>query len=89
MLLLSLLPAAAAGTLAEAWEAAETHGTELPLAHEQRLQTDAQRTQSWALLGPKVVAGADYTINEYEVTLDFADMIPEELAPLQIGRAHV
>lgn len=82
MLLLSLLPAAAAGSLSDAWEAAETHGTELRLAHEQRLQTDATRTQSWALLGPKLVAGADYTINEYEITLDFADMIPEELAPL-------
>lgn len=82
MLALSLLSAAFAGTLAEAWQAAEDHGTELPLAHEQRLQSDATRTQSWSLLSPKVVLGADYTINEYEIALDFMDMIPEELAPL-------
>ena len=78
MLLLSLLLPAAAATLEDAWAAAEDGGTELRLAAEQRIQAETLKTQAWALLSPKLVANAEYTINEYEIAIDFASMIPEE-----------
>ncbi len=78
MLLLPLLFAASAATLEDAWAAAEEGGTELRIVKEQRVQAETLTTQAWSLLSPKLVAGADYTINEYEIALDFSEMIPEE-----------
>ncbi|MDP2315021.1 MAG: TolC family protein [Pseudomonadota bacterium] len=78
LLFLLLCPSASAATLEEAWAAAEDGGTELRMVHEQRVQADTLKTQAWSLLSPKVVLGSTYTINEYEIALNFADSIPEE-----------
>ncbi|MDP2308124.1 MAG: TolC family protein [Pseudomonadota bacterium] len=72
------LPAASAATLEEAWAAAEGGGTELRIVREQRVQAETVKVQAWSLLSPKLVLGGTYTINEYEIALDFAEMIPEE-----------
>lgn len=77
-LLLSLVSAASAVSLEEAWASAEANSVDLALIHEQRVQSDALRTQALSLLSPKLVFGADYTINEREVALDFSASIPEE-----------
>jgi outer membrane protein TolC len=78
LLLLLSLPSAHAATLEEAWAAAEDGGTELRIVKEQRIQAETLKTQAWSLLSPKLVLGSTYTINEYEIALDFASMIPEE-----------
>lgn len=81
--LLAVLPGSASAlTLDEAWAAADAGSVDLKLVHEQRLQSDTLRTQALALLSPKLVLGADYTINQREVALDFSSMIPEEFADL-------
>lgn len=71
-----------AASLEEAWSAAETGGVELRLVKEERVQAEALKTQAWALLSPKLVLGGTYTINEYEIAIDFADSMPESFAPL-------
>jgi multidrug efflux system outer membrane protein len=76
---LLLLPAHAA-TLEDAWAAAESGGTELRLVKEERVQAETLKTQAWALVSPKLVAKAEYTINEYPIEIDFSEMIPEEFA---------
>lgn len=74
----ALAPPAAALTLDEAVAAAEQHSVDLQLVQEQTTQAQAQVGQAWSLIGPKVVVGANYTINKDEIVLDFADQIPEE-----------
>ncbi len=85
-LMFALLPlflpsAAFAATLEDAWAAAERGGTELRLLHEQTVQTETLKTQAWALLSPKLVLGASYTVNEYPIVINFADSLPESMAP--------
>lgn len=76
---LLLLPAPAlAVSLEDAWTAADSHSVELAMIHEQRVQNDTKRTQAIALVSPKLVVAADYTVNQYETALDFSTMIPEE-----------
>lgn len=79
-LLLSLAAPAQALTLEEAWASAASDGKELALLEEQRLQSDTLRTQAWALVSPKVVAAANYTINQREGTLafDFSSFLDED-----------
>ena len=78
MLALLLAPQALAVTVEEPWAAADANGKEAQIIHEQRLQSDTLQTQAFALLSPKLVLGADYTVNEREVVLDFSQSIPEE-----------
>lgn len=78
LLPLRLVSPAHALTLDEAWAAADTHSVALQMIHEQRVQSDTQRTQAFALVSPKVVLGADYTVNQYETALDFTSMVPEQ-----------
>ncbi len=80
LLLLYSLSSAHGATLEEAWAAAEDGGTELRIVREQRIQAEALKVQAWSLLSPKLVFGGTYTINEYEIAIDFSDMIPEEFA---------
>lgn len=79
-LLLALSSPASAVTLEEVWAAADANGLEAQLIHEQRVQSDTLQTQALSLLSPKLVLGADYTINQREVALDFSESIPEEFA---------
>ncbi len=67
-------------TLEEAWSAAEARGVDMRLLDERQLQAETLRAQAWALVQPKVVAGASYTINEYPIVLDFAATLPPEFA---------
>jgi outer membrane protein TolC len=80
LLALLLPPLAQAVTLPDAWSAAERGGVETRLLAEQRTQAETLRAQAWALVQPKVVAGATYTVNEYPIVLDFASSLPPELA---------
>lgn len=67
-------------TLDEAMSAAAASSPSLKLAHEQVVQAEAWRAQAFALVSPKLVGEASYTINDKEIALNFADMIPEDLA---------
>ncbi len=75
-----LVPAAFALTLEEAWRLAETEGTDAALIERQAAAATTVRGQAAAALLPKVSLSAGYTINQYETTLDFSEMIPEEFA---------
>lgn len=81
LLTLSASPSHAA-TLEEAIAAAAERSPVLKLAHEQTVQAEAIRTQAWALISPKVNLQGTYTINEYEIVLDFSESIPEDFASL-------
>jgi outer membrane protein len=72
--------AAEAATLAEAVASASASGVDVQLVAEQRFQAETLRGQAWALLAPKVQLNGSYTINEYDIVLDFSELIPEELA---------
>lgn len=84
MLSLLLLSSAHAVTLEEAWAAAEKNGVDRALVREVTVQAETARGKAWALVQPKVVAGANYTINEKEIAVDFGAMmiesLPEEFA---------
>ncbi len=72
-LLLALLPArghAEVVTLEQAWRAAGVNNLDLALSHESTVQAESLKGQAWALVLPKVSAGATYTINQYEISLD-------------------
>lgn len=81
-LFLALLPIASAVTLEEAWQAAATRGVEVQLMHEQTVQARAGRGQALALLSPKFIGTANYTVNEFEIALDASAMIPEQFQEL-------
>ncbi|RME22061.1 MAG: hypothetical protein D6798_16710 [Deltaproteobacteria bacterium] len=77
----SAIPARAAPvTLEEAWAAAEADNIDLAVLSEQTRQAESFRGQAWALIQPKVQAQGSYTINEYEISFDMADSLPEELS---------
>lgn len=81
LLLGALAPSpAAALTLEEAMSAAADNSPNLKLAHEEVVQARAWRGQAFALVSPKVVGEATYTINDKEISLNFADMIPDSLS---------
>lgn len=82
MLLLSTLAFAGTITLDDAWDAALQNSRELKLIHEQRLQSDTLKTQALALLGPKLVAGANYTLNQRETVIDFSESFPPDVIAL-------
>lgn len=69
---------AAPVSLEQAWSAAEGENIDLAMLREQTVQAETLRGQAWAMLQPKLTAGATYTFNQYETILDFASMIPEE-----------
>ena len=69
-----------AATLDEALDAAERNSAMLKVAREQVTQAEAYRGQAFALVSPKLVGEATYTINDKEIALNFGDMIPEELS---------
>lgn len=73
---------ASAATLEEAIAAAADKSPMLELSHEQTIQAEALRDQAWALVSPKVNTQGTYTINEYEIVLDFAESLPPEFAGL-------
>jgi len=75
---LLLSPAARAVSLDEALRAAEQHSSSLQLADEEVEKARAMRAEAWALLSPKVVADASYTINDKEIVVDFTSIIPDE-----------
>lgn len=77
---------AGAVTFEEAWAAAEQRSVELGLLHERTVQIDTYRAQAWALVQPKLVLGATYTVNEYPIELDTSSFFdpasfPEEFQP--------
>ncbi|MDP2306886.1 MAG: TolC family protein [Pseudomonadota bacterium] len=80
MLLSLLLPVAFALTLDEAWRIAETEGDDAALIERQMGATATIRGQAAAALLPKLSLTGGYTLNQYESTIDFSKMIPEELA---------
>ena len=80
MLLSLLAPVAFALTLDEAWSIAETQGDDAALIERQMGAATTIRGQALAALLPKLSATGGYTINQYESTIDFSKMIPEELA---------
>lgn len=73
---------AAPVTLDDAWAAAAGNSREVKLIQEQRVQTDTLKTQALALIGPKLVAGGNFTLNQRETTLDFAESFPAEMLDL-------
>lgn len=73
---------AAPTTLEDAWTAAGANSRELKLVAEQRAQNDTLKTQALALLGPKLVLGGNYTINQREVALDFSQSFPPDMLAL-------
>ncbi len=84
LLLLCLFPRALAApvSLDEAWASAAGNSREIQLLEEVRIQGDTLKTQALALLGPKLVAGANYTLNQRETTLDFAESFPPDMIAL-------
>lgn len=81
LLVCALCPSRArAATLDEALDAAERNSAMLKVAREQVVQAEAWRGQAFALVSPKLVSEATYTINDKEIVLDFAQLIPEELS---------
>src|SRR5688572_31560590 len=73
---------ASAVTLDEAMNAAEEHAVEVGLVRERTRATETLTAQAVSQLTPKVVASADYTINQYEIALDMSSMIPEQFQEL-------
>jgi outer membrane protein len=71
---------ARAATLEEAVAAAAREGVDVRLVAEQRAQAETLRGQAWALVAPKVQINGSYTINEYDIVLDFGAMIPEQFS---------
>ncbi len=47
-----------------------------------RLQNDTLKTQALSLIGPKLVAGGNFTLNQRETTLDFASAFPQSVIDL-------
>lgn len=73
---------AAPVTLDDAWASAAGNSREVKLIQEQRIQNDTLKTQALSLIGPKLVAGGNFTLNERETTLDFAESFPPEMLDL-------
>ena len=73
---------AAPVTLSDAWEAAGANSREMKLISEQKLQNDTLKTQAFALLGPKLVLGGNYTLNQRETVIDFAASFPPDMVAL-------
>ncbi|NOY26187.1 MAG: TolC family protein [Oligoflexia bacterium] len=69
-------------SLDQAWSAAESHNLDLQVMSERTRQAQSMRGQAWALLQPRVTAGASYTFNQFDTTLDVTDMIPPDLLKL-------
>lgn len=76
--LLSWVGVAGAVTLDEAWAAAERQSIDLQLLREQTRQAETMRVAAFALIQPKVVANAAYTINEEEIVFDSSSMFDAE-----------
>lgn len=73
---------ARAMTLDDAWSLALDQGEESAILTEQAFQARLYNDQALGAVLPKVVLGANYTVNEREVILDFASMVPEGLGTL-------
>ena len=69
-------------TLADAWEAAGANSREMKLISELKLQNDTLKTQAFALLGPKLVLGGNYTLNQRETVIDFGASFPPDMLAL-------
>ncbi len=84
MTLLSICALASASPLSleDAWSSAEQNSREVKLMQEVRLQNDTLKTQALALLGPKLVLGGNFTLNQRETTLDFASSFPPDMIAL-------
>jgi multidrug efflux pump len=69
-------------TLDQAYAAAERDNLDLALVSETTRQAELRRGLAWAALSPKLIGSATYTVNEFEVELDFTESIeiPEEYA---------
>lgn len=80
--LVFLLGTAQATTLDEAWQAALSDGEEAVIIAEQRRQAGFARVQAIGAMTPRLSFGANYTINQREVELNFADSLPPELLEL-------
>ena len=77
-------PAAEAApvTLDDAWASATGNSREIKLLEEVRIQNDTLKTQALSLIGPKLVAGGNFTLNQRETTLDFSTMFPQDIQDL-------
>ena len=82
MLLSLLVSTAFALTLDEAWSIAEAQGDDAAMIRRQVGAATTIRGQAMSALLPRVSATGGYTVNQYESTIDFSKLIPEELAAL-------
>ncbi len=83
LLLCTLQPALAAPvSLDDAWASAAGNSREMKLISEVRIQNDTLKTQALALIGPKLVAGGNFTLNQRETTLDFSQSFPPDMIDL-------
>lgn len=82
MIPLFTLQLAAAATLDDAWTQAETASAELVMATEQRVQSDQATTSAWALVGPKLTLGGNFTLNQRETAFDPSKLFPSDVTDL-------
>lgn len=82
MIPLLTLHLAAAATLEDAWSKAETESAELVMATEQRVQSDQATTSAWALVGPKLTLGGNFTLNQRETAFDPSKLFPSDVTDL-------
>ena len=75
-MILALVVSASALTLDEAWARTREHSEEATMVLEAQRQSHVIRTQAWATLSPKVSVQGNWTLNEREVTMDFASSFP-------------
>ncbi len=87
-LLLALLPgtghAAERVSLEDALRAAEQNNLDLKIVHENTVQAKALYGQAWSSLSPKLQAGANYTYNKDEISMDFTEnaLWPSDMRPI-------
>lgn len=69
-----------AATLEEAVTAAQTRSHSVGMVHQQRIIAQAQLGQVRFSLLPSVFVNGSYTVNQFEITMDPSEWIPEEFA---------
>lgn len=77
--MLWILASASALTLDDAWRAAESKSHEAAIIEETRLQSDQLGTQAWAAVSPKLSLNGNWTLNQRETALDFANSFPQDM----------
>jgi outer membrane protein TolC len=73
-------PVVQAATLDEAVVAAQAKSHSVGMVHQQRIIAQAQLGQVRFSLLPSVFVNGSYTVNQYEITMDPTEWVPEEFA---------